>query len=355
MNKIDSVVGKDQSAFGFLRDTEYPVSPVRVGIVGVTGIVGGKLLEILKEESFPIKKLRVFASAKSESTFLDSPFGVLPVEILNPRQVPELDLVFMAAGTAIARSWGWRFARRKTLVIDKSSYFRDKSYAPLVIPEVNESDLDSSQFIYANPNCATITIVHALKPLHDQFELRSFTAATYQSVSGAGLKGVQAYENEISGSSLDSSPFPERIIGNVIPWIGDSDEATSDEEKKVISESRKILSLPRLPIRVTCVRVPVLTGHSVAISADFRRSVDLDKAKELLAKFPGVELIDNPHDSEFPTPLKAMGTNKTFVGRVRLDRGKRGLSLWVSSDNLRKGAAFNAVQIAQKLLQRRKF
>lgn len=352
MNKDEAVNSKVQSTFEFMGDVETGITPVRLGIVGVTGIVGEKLLDVLKEQTFPIKELRVFASGKSQSSFIESPFGTLAVETLNIRQVPELDIVFLAAGAEAARKWGWRFARRDTIVIDKSSYFRDKSYAPLVVPEVNETSLELGQYIYSNPNCATIPIVHALKPLHDQFVLKGFTAVTFQSVSGAGKKGVAAYEQESNGDSYEESPFPEQIVGNVIPWIGDSEDLRSDEEKKVIAESRKILGLPRLPIRVTCVRVPVHTGHSAAIHANFRNIVDLDTAINLLTSFPGLELIDQPEKVVFPTPLKSVGTNKTFVGRVRCDRGRKGLALWISADNLRKGAAYNAVQIAQSLLKR---
>ena len=352
MSDQDTLSSRDQSAFGFMGKVTTVQLPLKVGIVGATGIVGLELLKILKEQSFPMKELRVFGSDTSQSTWLDSPYGVLPVEKLNPRQIPVIDMVFMAAGSEVARRWGWRLARKGAFVIDKSSYFRDKTYAPLTVPEVNPEVLQTDAKIFGNPNCATIPIVHALKPLHDQFELKGFTAVSFQSVSGAGRSGVKALENELRDSESQPSAFSERIVDNVIPWIGDTDDSSSSEEKKIVSESRKILSLPRLPIRVTCVRVPVSIGHCVAIHADFRRRVDVDQAKSLLREFPGLELIDDLQDHKFHTPLIARGTDKTIVGRVRYDRGKRGLGLWVAVDNLRKGAALNAVQIAQILLKR---
>jgi len=342
-------IDENQSDFPFMTDVARRNSILHIGIVGATGVVGQMLLNVLKERSFPIGELHVFASSRSEGLWLETSFGIKPINVLNPRKPPELDIVFMAAGSDVARRWGLRFARRGAIVIDKSSYFRKKKYAPLVVPEVNPQSMKTHRGVIANPNCTTIPVVNALAPLHHAFKLKNFTAVSFQAVSGAGKDGITALENELLDPKVEPSAFPQRIANNVIPWIGDSDGPSSSEELKMISESRRILNLPGLPVRCTSVRVPTLIGHGIAIHARFRHRVNVEEARRVLSEFPGIAVIDNPQDSEYPTPLMSAGRDDTLVGRIRLDRGKTGLAFWVVTDNLRKGAATNAVQIAEAL------
>lgn len=339
----------DQSAFGFMKQIPEVGPPLNVGIVGASGIVGRTLIRILRQRGFPVGELHLYSSDSSAGKWIESPFGQLYFESLNIRKPPHHDLVFMAAGHEVAKTWGWRFARRGAVVIDKSSYFRNKSYAPLVVPEVNPAALKIHKGIIANPNCTTIPFVTALKPLHDRWRLKSATIVSFQSVSGAGRDGVVALSEELEDSEKTATAFPHRIADNVIPWIGSSGESFSLEERKMISESRKILDLPRLPIRVTSVRVPVFVGHSLAVHATFRSKVSVESAREALTGSDGIKLIDNPLEDEYPTPLNAVGIDDILVGRLRIDRGRHGLALWISVDNLRKGAATNAVQIAEEL------
>ncbi len=343
---------KEQSAFRFMGDVSEAGPRLKIGVVGATGVVGAKLLQVLHERNFPFGEIHIYASTRSEGRWIKTPFDQLCIEALNSKKPPYLDLVFMAAGSAVARTWGWRFAHRGAIVIDKSSYFRDKRYAPLVVPEVNADVLDDNRGIIANPNCTTIPLVTALAPLHEAFRLKTITAVSFQSVSGSGNKGMVALVEELEDTETEPTAFPHRIAHNIIPWIGSNRNGFSGEEMKMIDETRKILSLPRLPIRVTAVRVPIMIGHSIAVHASFRRSLTVEKAKAALDGAPGITLLDDPTADLYPTPLQAAGRDDVLVGRIRRDRGRSGLAFWISTDNLRKGAATNAVQIAEELLLR---
>lgn len=333
---------------------EVPVARpgYRVGIVGASGAVGGTLLRVLKEREIPIKELRVFASAASRGKWLESPFGPLLLEQLSKRRMPGLDFVFFAAGTDIARNWAWKFVHRGATVIDKSPYFRDKAYAPLIVPEVNGDQIEAHRGIVSNPNCTVVPLMTALNPLHMKYELRHVTAVTFQSVSGAGKKGIRALGREIADNEAEPTGFSHRIAYNVIPWIGSPKEFHSGEEVKLAAESRRILRLPRLSIQATCVRVPTLVGHGLAVHVEFRKRVAVEAAREILANVPGVELIDDSLHSEYPTPLRAAGNDAVYIGRLRRDRGQTGLAMFIVTDNLRKGAATNAVQIAELLISK---
>lgn len=343
---------------------------MRVGIVGATGQVGGVMRSVVAERRFPVEELRYFASARSAGQRLPwagAPEREVEVEDAETADYSGLDIVLMSAGGSTSKVLAPRIAEAGAIVIDNSSAWRMDPDVPLVVPEVNEHALDSiPKNIVANPNCTTMVAMPVLKPLHVEAGLRSLVVSSYQAVSGAGLAGTQELDEQIrkvgdhataltmSGAAVEFPPsnkFPEPIAYNVIPLAGslvDDGLEETDEEQKLRNESRKILELPELQVSALCVRVPVYTGHSLAINAEFADELTPEQARRLLVKAPGVELDD------IPTPLKVAGGDVTYVGRIRRDPTREhGLSLFLSGDNLRKGAALNAVQIAEALLERR--
>ncbi len=340
----------EQLSLPFISDNTKIKHRFKVGIIGATGAVGSLLINILRERNFPIAELRLFASPSSACKWLETPFGTCQIEELSIRTPPSLDIVFMAAGAAVAKKWGWRLAHRGALVIDKSSYFRNKHYAPLIVPEVNGPNALQHKGIIANPNCTTIPLVMALTPLHKLFELKLITVTSFQSVSGAGKKGMAALTREINDPEAQPAIFTHRIAYNIIPWIGSLKGKHSSEEKKIIQETRRIMGLPRLPIQATATRVPTFVGHCLSVHSEFRKLVNLNQAYEALRNFPGIKIIDEPEKGLYPTPIIAQGKDEVFVGRLRYDRGKHGVSFFVVTDNLRKGAATNAVQIAEYII-----
>jgi aspartate-semialdehyde dehydrogenase len=339
---------------------------MRIGIVGATGQVGGVMRAVLAERQFPVSQLRLFASSRSAGRRLAWADGEIAVEDAATADYSGLDLVLMSAGGATSRELAPRIAESGAIVVDNSSAWRMDPDVPLVVPEVNAHALDRiAKNIVANPNCTTMVAMPVLKPLDVEAGLRTLVVSTYQAVSGAGLAGTAELDDQVrkvgdgapalalSGQAVDfpePSAFPAPIAYNVIPFAGkliDDGLAETDEEQKLRNESRKILGLPDLAVAVTCVRVPVYTGHSLSISAGFAEELSPEQARRLLFKAPGVELVD------VPTPLRAAGADPTYVGRIRRDPTRdHGLSLFVSGDNLRKGAALNAVQIAETLLAR---
>jgi aspartate-semialdehyde dehydrogenase len=338
-------------------------SRLSVGVVGATGQVGAAMRQILLERDFPIADVRFFSSARSAGTVL--PFGgrEVTVEDADAADPSGLDLALFSAGATASRSLAPRFAEAGVTVIDNSSAWRMDPDVPLVVSEVNPGEIaNAGKGIIANPNCTTMAAMPVLKPLHDDAGLVRLVASTYQAVSGSGLAGVEELAEQIAAAgekarelAYDGSAvtFPEpvkyvdTIAHNVLPLAGsivDDGELETDEEKKLRNESRKILGIPDLAVSGTCVRVPVFTGHSLSINAEFERPISVARAVELLRSAPGVELAD------VPTPLHAAGRDPSYVGRIRQDPGvadQRGLALFVSNDNLRKGAALNAVQIAE--------
>jgi aspartate-semialdehyde dehydrogenase len=340
---------------------------MRIGIVGATGQVGRVMRAILAERQFPVAELRLFASARSAGRRVPWADGEVEVEDAATADYAGLDIVLFSAGGSTAKELAPRVAASGAVVIDNSSAWRMDPEVPLVVPEVNASALDSiPKNIVANPNCTTMVAMPVLKPLDLEAGLQSIVVSTYQAVSGAGLAGTAELDDQVrkigegapalamSGSAVDypePEKFPAPIAYNVIPFAGglvDDGLGETDEEQKLRNESRKILGLPELKVAATCVRVPVYTGHSLSISASFARPISPETARRLMFKAPGVELAD------IPTPLKAAGVDPTFVGRIRVDETvENGLSLFLAGDNLRKGAALNAVQIAEELLARR--
>ena len=343
---------------------------LRVGIVGATGQVGAVMRQLLDERDFPLASLRFFASARSAGTTLPWRGEQIVVEDAATADVSDLDIALFSAGGATSKALAPRFAAAGALVIDNSSAWRRDPDVPLVVSEVNPEAIDRAvKGIIANPNCTTMAAMPVLKPLHDEAGLERLIVSTYQAVSGGGLKGVAELDSQVhalAGADVaalardgGAVEFPEPVIYarpiafNVLPVAGsivDDGSFETDEEQKLRHESRKILDLPELLVSGTCVRVPVFTGHSLSINAEFARPLSVERATELLGQAPGVEL------SDIPTPLQAAGADPSFVGRLRVDPGVpggRGLALFVSSDNLRKGAALNAVQIAELLAARR--
>ncbi|MDA2944062.1 MAG: aspartate-semialdehyde dehydrogenase [Actinomycetota bacterium] len=336
---------------------------MHIGVVGATGQVGGVMLRLLAERGFPVDDLRLFASARSAGSTIDWNGRSIVVEDAAEADPSGLDIALFSAGATSSRALAPRFASAGVTVIDNSSAWRMDPEVPLVVSEVNpEAARNTPKGIIANPNCTTMAAMPVLKPLHDEAGLVRLIAATYQAVSGGGLAGVA--ELDVQGRAVAESAaalthdgrsvaFPEAtkfartIAYNVLPIAGslvDDGSGETDEEQKLRNESRKILDIPNLAVSGTCVRVPVFTGHSLSINAEFERSITPERAVELLALAPGVEL------SDIPTPLDAAGRDPSYVGRVRRDPGVadgKGLALFVSNDNLRKGAALNAIQIAE--------
>ncbi len=342
---------------------------LNIGVVGATGQVGEVMRDLLAADpGFEIASIRFFASARSAGRELDFAGQAVVVEDAATADPSGLDVALFSAGGATSRAQAARFAEAGVTVIDNSSAFRSDPEVPLVVSEVNpEAINDTPKGIIANPNCTTMAAMPVIKALHDAAGLERMTVATYQAVSGSGLAGVEELTGQAraviddaeqlvrDGAAVDF-PAPEvytaPIAFNVLPMAGsivDDGEGETDEEKKLRNESRKILGLPELRVAGTCVRVPVLTGHSLAVHAEFAREITPKTAREVLADAPGVELAD------VPTPLGAAGRDASFVGRIRADQSApegRGLVLFISNDNLRKGAALNTVQIARLIAER---
>jgi aspartate-semialdehyde dehydrogenase len=333
-----------------------------VGVVGATGQVGGVVLRLLAERAFPLDELRLFASARSAGSTISFQGKDITVEDASTADVAGLDLAIFSAGATTSRAQAPRFAAAGVTVIDNSSAWRMDPEVPLVVSEVNGDQVrNAPKGIIANPNCTTMAAMPVLKPLHDEAQLVRVIASTYQAVSGSGLAGVEELDTQVrkvadQATSLvhdgASVAFPEPvkyirpIAFNVLPMAGslvDDGLFETDEEQKLRNESRKILDIPDLRVTGTCVRVPVFTGHSLSLTVEFARDISVARALELLGNAPGVLVTD------VPTPLEAAGQDPSFVGRVRQD-GANGLTLFVSNDNLRKGAALNAVQIAELLV-----
>jgi aspartate-semialdehyde dehydrogenase len=342
---------------------------LRVGIVGATGQVGAVMRQILAERRFPLGELRFFASARSAGSTLPWGDGEITVEDAATADPTGLDVALFSAGASTSRAQAPRFATAGVTVVDNSSAFRRDADVPLVVAEVNPQALDDvPRGIIANPNCTTMAAMPVLKPLHDEAQLVRIVASTYQAVSGSGVAGVEELDGQVKAvvdkaaslthdGSAVTFPEPQKYVRpiayNVLPMAGsvvDDGSFETDEEQKLRNESRKILGIPDLRVAGTCVRVPVFTGHSLSLNVEFARPLTVARATELLGDAPGVQLTD------VPTPLQAAGQDPSFVGRIRQDRsvdGDRGLVLFVSNDNLRKGAALNTVQIAELLLARR--
>lgn len=333
----------------------------RVVVVGATGNVGREMLNVLAEREFPIAELAAVASSRSTGDEIE--FGetgrMLKVRNIEHFDFAGWDIALFSAGSDVAKVYAPKAAAAGCVVIDNSSFYRMDPDVPLIVPEVNPDAIDGykAKLIIANPNCSTAQMVVALKPLHDAARIKRVVVATYQSVSGAGKQGMdelfEQSRNIFVGDSSEPVKFTKQIAFNVIPHIDSFlDDGSTKEEWKMVVETKKILD-PKIKVTATCVRVPVFVGHSEAINLEFEDEISAEQAQELLREAPGVMLIDKREDGGYVTPVECVGDGATFVSRVREDSTvDNGLSLWCVSDNLRKGAALNAVQIAELLGRR---
>ncbi|MCA1828529.1 MAG: aspartate-semialdehyde dehydrogenase [Myxococcales bacterium] len=334
------------------------MSRYKVAIAGATGAVGREMMKVLEERDFPVSELIPLASERSEGHRLEFRNREVVVRRLKPDSFAGVDIALFSPGASVSREFAPHAARAGAVVIDNSSAFRMEHDCPLVVPEVNPKDVElalKGRRIIANPNCSTIQLVVVMKPLHDAAGLERVVVSTYQSVSGAGQKGIDELEHQARAlfnmAEIVPQKFPHRIAFNLLPEIGkDSGNGYTDEEMKMVNESRKIMGLPHLPVSATCVRVPIFFCHSEAAHLTFRKPLTPDQAREILRKSPGVKVVDDLKEHIYPMPILGAGDDDTLVGRIRTDlSAPNTLALFVVSDNLRKGAATNAVQIAELL------
>ena len=328
----------------------------RVAVVGATGNVGREMLNILEEVEFPVDAIHAIASRKSIGVEVSFGDRILKCQDVEQFDFSTIDLVLMSVSGAFSKVWSPKIGAAGPIVIDNSSAWRMDPDVPLVVPEVNPDDVEwaDRKNIIANPNCSTAQLVVALKPLHERARIKRVVVSTYQSVSGAGKEGMDELWDQTKGIFVlgpsEPKKFPKQIAFNVIPFIGAfNDDGYTDEEAKMWNETHKMID-PEIALTVTCVRVPVMVGHSESVNIEFHEPLDEDEARDLLRNSPGVIVIDQRNDKGYITPKEAQGEFPVFVSRIRRDPTvEHGLNLWVVADNLRKGAALNAVQIAQLL------
>ena len=326
-----------------------------VAVVGATGLVGRKITQVLEERRFPVKTIRFLASERSEGKEINFAGTVYSVAKLAADSFAGVDLALLSAGATVSREFAPEAARSGALVIDNSSAFRMDEDVPLIVPEVNRDMIFHHRGIIANPNCSTIQMVVALKPLHDRWKIKRIVVATYQSVTGAGKKALTQLEEEIAKRPVGEMKFPHQIAFNVLPQVDVFfDDGYTREEYKMVNETKKIMGDDTINVNATCVRVPVFGGHSESVNVEFEKPFDLSEARDLLRRAPGVILQDEPKHGSYPMPITAWERDEVFVGRLRRDDTvPSGMNMWVVADNLRKGAATNAVQIAEEWIKGR--
>ena len=331
----------------------------RVAVVGATGLVGQEFIKILLERQFPMASLRLMASDRSAGKKLPVGDKEIEVEETSPESFEDIDIALFSAGAEQSRHFSPLAARSGAVVIDNSSTWRMDKAVPLVVPEVNVEDIKRHKGIIANPNCSTIQMVVALYPLHKVNHIKRIVVDTYQSVSGVGGTGAleelktqvkQVLEGEVTVPHV----FPHQIAFNVLPEIDVfMDNGYTKEEWKMLEETRKIMHADNIAVSATCVRVPVLIGHAMAVHAEFSQPMAVDDAQRILSRAPGIKVLDDTSISLYPQPWAAAGSDEVFVGRIRKDAShENGLAMWIVADNMRKGAALNAIQIAEEMIQR---
>ncbi len=336
---------------------------INVAVVGATGMVGQKMIEILSERQFPFSGLKLLASSRSAGQVMQVNGKEYQVEEVTPAAFEGVDFAFFSAGEAISKEYGPEAARRGAVVIDNSNAFRMDTNVPLVVPEVNPAEAKKHQGIIANPNCSTIQMVVVLQPLQNQVPLKRIVAATYQAVSGAGKEAVDELKQQcrdfLEGKKIKAEFIPQKgarrnyqIAFNMVPQLDVFvEDGYCKEEVKMVNESRKIMGLPGLAVTATTVRVPVMNGHSIALNVELKDEMSVLEARNILNSAPGVKVVDNPEELEYPMPFYSDGDDAVYVGRIRPDYSiENGLNLWVVADNIRKGAATNSIQIAELLL-----
>ncbi len=332
----------------------------RVAVCGATGAVGNQMIQCLEERDFPLSELRLLASARSQGKTLSYRGQDIPVQVLGQDSFQGIDIALFSAGGSVSKEFAPKAAAAGAVVVDNSSAWRMDPQVPLVVPEVNPDDVRfyTEKGIIANPNCSTIQMVVVLKPIHDLAEIRRVVVSTYQAVSGTGQKAIFELEEQLAaraqGRPLEPQVYPHPIALNLIPHIDVfQDNGYTKEEMKMVLETRKIMGVPELKVSATCVRVPVVYGHSEAVNLTTTRKVSADQVRSVLVNAPGVKVVDQPRDNQYPTPLMAAGQDLTLVGRIREDLSQEnGIDLFLVADNIRKGAATNAVQIAEILARR---
>lgn len=326
-----------------------------IAIVGATGAVGEQLLHVLERRNFPVASLRLLASPRSAGVSLTFRNQKIPVEVLGEGNFEGIDIAFFSAGGEISKKFVPYAVNAGAVVIDNSSVFRMDSEVPLIVPEINPADVKKHRGIVANPNCSTAITLMALAPLHQRFELKRVIASTYQAVSGTGARAIEELRSQVESLSrneaVQKEVYPHQIAFNLLPHVDTFlENGYTKEEMKFQNESRKILHLPGLQTSMTCVRVPVYRAHSIAVHAEFEKPVSIAEAQDALIAAPGVDLVDDPTRALYPMPLEVQGLDQCHVGRLRLDTAlPNGLAFWVCGDQLLKGAALNAVQIAELL------
>jgi aspartate-semialdehyde dehydrogenase len=328
----------------------------RVAIVGATGMVGQEMRQILEQREFPLADLKLLASERSRGRTLEFRGETLPVQVLDRGSFDGIDLSLFSAGTGISKEFSPLAVKAGAVVIDNSNAFRMDPGVPLVVPEVNPGEALKNKGVISNPNCSTIQMVVVLNPLHKEFDIQRVVVSTYQSVSGTGKEAVEELMQQVRAAEAGEAPvaevYPHQIAYNCLPHIDVFlDNGYCREEQKMIDETRKIMGEPDLPITATTVRVPVLVGHGESVNVQFAKPVEPESARAILAKAPGVEVVDDPANNLYPLAIDCQGNDPSYVGRIRKDfSAPNALNLWIVSDNLRKGAALNAVQIAELLL-----
>jgi aspartate-semialdehyde dehydrogenase len=331
----------------------------RVGVLGATGAVGSTILEVLGERGFPAAEVVPLASERSAGKRVAVAGEELEVRALSDDAIEGLDLVLSSAGGAVSAEWAPRLIAAGAVVVDNTSYWRMHDEVPLVVAEVNPDAAEGHSGIIANPNCSTMQMVVALKPLFDEAGIERLVISTYQAVSGTGKAAIDELLDQshalLHGQEASAEIYPHQIAFSALPQAGsfpDGDDHT-DEERKLINETRKILGDASIRVSATCVRVPVVTGHSEAVNVETREPLSPERARELLGAAPGVTVLDDPAAARYPMAIEAAGKDDVFVGRIRRDPGnEQALDMWIVSDNLRKGAATNAVQVAELLVER---
>lgn len=330
----------------------------QVAVVGATGAVGNLMVQVLEERGFPVKGLRCLASARSLGKTIPFKGEQIQVEELKEDSFKGIDVALFSAGGSVSRKFAPIAAKAGCVVIDNSSAFRMDPAIPLVVPEVNPEALKPGPGIIANPNCSTIQMVVALKPIQDAVGIKRIVVTTFQAVSGTGKRAIEELRlqvtDHVGGCAMRHEIYPHQIAFNCLPHIGSFlDTGYTEEEMKMVNETRKIFSDPDIAVCATTVRVPVFYGHSESVNVETRKPITVEKVRELLSKAAGVRVIDEPSKCQYPMPIDAAGKDETLVGRIRLDPSvENGIVMWVVADNIRKGAATNAVQIAEILLQR---